>query len=416
MSGKIIALLLLATILCAACTPAPAAEPVVPAHLDIQYQEDPVQPPAADQPYMEFGLSFSGEVLSLGRQQGKFPWSLPLTAQKLRQYNKGNWLERMLYEATCPGLSLYYYSDEGFEVEFLTRIEAASKAYAGGRKIRVGDTLTQLLDAYGDELIYSTWADNGSYFCRFDEIYAYTSTESYQGFIVFFLAREADGVSRVSGICLIENPDGGSFFALDNRINFPLRNGKPDFSQKDAAYDGRLAATLTVYDSYLALSADTPLAPDEAAACRKRLFAHMPQADWWRAPYLFADNDWAYSFFGWLGDFPLHQESELQGLLLPYGRTDGALTDSYSGTLARQFMQHPVALLHLIAAHEDWQYLCGGVSYGSYPRELELHALLGEMQDDTILTQAEQEAVAYTLERMADLYGQGDEAWAEKLP
>lgn len=32
----------------------------------------------------------------------------------------------------------------------------------------------------------------------------------------------------------------------------------------------------------------------------------------------------------------------------------------------------------------------------------------------TMLTQAEQEAIAYTLERMTDLYGNGDVAWADK--
>ena len=173
-------------------------------------------------------------------------------------------------------------------------------------------------------------------------------------------------------------------------------------------------ATRLVYDAYVALSSDKPLQPEEYQSYRKQLFSNLPQALWNMAPYAGVDQAWGLDFFFWLKDLSLDEESELPGLLLPYGSTDRAFSESYSYALANQFIAHPSALLRLIAARPDGQQYATLVSYGAYPRERELFGLLTRLQSAGGLNAREQALLTSILSNMTDFYGQGDPEWAYK--
>jgi len=278
-------------------------------------------------------------TLEIGPQEGTYPWNTDLTGSG-SSFTSGDMPGVAFYNVGCSDIMISYsqIADTGKEV--LTTMSTASRKYATPRGVRVGDTETELIYAYGDELLIEPKAYSGADdFCTYDSLYAYTSEKEYYGYIVFYIL---DG--QISGIEANLNDDGGPAYYVDNIFTFPLKNGKPDYSNKQDPEQETLSKERKVYVALHTLL-NYSIPEDDALLYREIIFSGLRNIDWIEYGKLGGENQEAETIeelFNWIDSQDKLTAEEITGMqLVPQTNLDGIYADMYSTLLCNAFLKYP---------------------------------------------------------------------------
>lgn len=293
-------------------------------------------------------LGSGPEHLSLG-QEGDFPFntSLELTA---REWVYGSDWGVDFHDATCGALYLTYFdADESV----ISKIETIGARYETPRGIGVGSPKADLLQAYGDELVYCMKEHGSDILVRHDCCYAFQTADTPSYSIVFYMQ---DG--HVAGLRLENMFDAGiDAYAPDNISRFPVVNGEPDFSQRTEPEQEEIDETRAVYIAFQTLTTDANLSGEEQYQCRRTIFENLRYLDWPAYGQLGEAGQeigTCEALTYWLETMGDLSQNEILGLQLGVqSNLDGFYTENYSRVLANAFFLYPIQFAQLLADNEN---------------------------------------------------------------
>ena len=259
--------------------PHPSAQPVEPIPTPA-----PSKPPVAETgEFSLLRLTEGGwEYLLPGRQKEAFPFGTSLLPTAMEEVHKLDYRFGLLHDVPCGEVSLSYTTHpEGPWIDLVTTIVPGWETPRG---IAVGSTEVELMEEYGDELIYEMKDRGWDILCPHDYKYVYTTwaPEAYApepsvgAALIFYMK-----TGQVAGIELRAYDDSGSeAWTVDNVYLFPVKDGKPDFSLRKEPERQEVTGTWAVYQALHRLIKDRNLSEEETYQDRLTLFGNLPQMDW----------------------------------------------------------------------------------------------------------------------------------------
>ena len=347
---------------------------VGPAGGQIGGEEAPPISQGAETEFGEFALLWQGEGgrghLALGRQAEYVPVGTSLAPAEPEEAGHVDTYGE-LHGVDCGDLKLQYFRwEESGPVESVYEITTIVPGYGTPRGIQVGSRETEVLEAYGDELIYHLKEDSYTV-APHDDYYTYTAmdVEGGGGFqeIAFFIQK-----GEVAALRLRMLLDEG-FEGPDNLYSFPVVDGEPDFSARREPEREEIDETRTVYIALHALRDQTNLSAEEVYQYRRDIYGNLQYISWWDFGGLGEAGKRDATIFDllhWLNEQDTLSEDEIYGLQAGACRTDldGAYTDSYCIALARAFLAYPEAYVKALAGaaftDSERQTLVGLTGYG----------------------------------------------------
>lgn len=298
------------------------------------------------------------EYLSLGEQEGTFPYGTSLVLTEPEEVLDTDDSLTTLHRADCGDLHLEYLhtgydpeqDPEAPEREFITKIATMVPGYTTPRGIGVGDTKEDVLRSYGDELVYCLKEQGGYTLVKHDYYYAFQTPETFGQSLCLYMR---DGL--VAGIKLEHMLDAGNTaYAPNNVTRFPLADGEPDFSALQEPEREELSDTRRVCIAWNRLVTDSNLSAEERYACRRDVFSLLPDMDWGELRQMgSAENpdDAIFGLMTWLEEQDPYSSAEI--LWLQMGCTaqglDGAYTEGYCRILSRALFSDPVTFSKSLA-------------------------------------------------------------------
>ena len=343
------------------------------------------------------------EYLSLGEQEGFFPFGTSLVLTEPEEVLDTDDSLSTLHRADCGAVRLEYLhigcdpelDPEAPEQEFITKITTMVTGYTTPRGIGVGDTKEDVLRAYGDELVYCLKEQDGYSLVKHDYYYAFQTPETFGLSLCLYMR---DGL--VAGIKLEHMLDlGNTAYAPNNVSVFPLVDGEPDFSERQEPEREEVSATRQAYIAWNQLVTNNNLSAEETYQYRRDVFSLLPDVDWGELRQMgSAENpdDAIFGLMTWLEQQAPYSSAEI--LWVQMGCTaqglDGAYAERYADLLARALFSDPVVFARALATEgvdAQTKYLAiSNTSYGAdlYPAELNtaLNTLDGYM---SVFTDAE---------------------------
>lgn len=259
--------------------PHPSAQPVEPIPTPA-----PSKPPVAETgEFSLLRLTEGGwEYLLPGRQKEAFPFGTSLLPTAMEEVHKLDYRFGLLHDVPCGEVSLSYTTHpEGPWIDLVTTIVPGWETPRG---IAVGSTEVELMEEYGDELIYEMKDRGWDILCPHDYKYVYTTwaPEAYApepsvgAALIFYMK-----TGQVAGIELRAYDDSGSeAWTVDNVYLFPVKDGKPDFSLRKEPERQEVTGTWAVYQALHRLIKDRNLSEEETYQDRLTLFGNLSQMDW----------------------------------------------------------------------------------------------------------------------------------------
>ncbi len=277
------------------------------------------------------------EYLSLGAQEGTFPYGTSLVLTEPEEVLDTDDPLTALHRADCGDLHLEYLrTGDDPEQEFVTKITTIVPGYTTPQGIGVGDTKEDVLRSYGDELVYCLKEQDGYSLVKHDYYYAFQTPETFSQSLCLYMR---DGL--VAGSKLENMAEFGSeAYAPDHVTRFPLADGEPDYSQRQEPEREDLSAARQVYIAWNRLVTDSNLSAEERYACRRDVFSLLPDMDWGELRQMGSaevPDDAVFGLMTWLEDQAPYSSAEI--LWIQMGCTarglDGAYTEGYCRTLSR---------------------------------------------------------------------------------
>lgn len=382
-----------------------------------QISKIPEPPPVAEQtapspaPETDFALLWYGtdgqeEFLELGEQDTLFPFHTTLKLTEPLESCNTDFGSMTSHVADCGSIRVGYYhieedpimDPESPERESVWHLSSIVSDVRTPRGIHPGSTKAQVLEAYGDELVYCLKSGNSYTIAPHDYFYAYQSPETGGAALVLFMK---DGL--VSAIQLEHMAEWGSeAYAPDHVHFFPVKNGEPDFSMRVEQERENISDTRKIYIAWNQLVTNHNLSAEEQYAYRQTIFGLLPLIDWDELRTLgTTDADPDAGIFGliaWLSQQETYSPSEILHLQMTRHSKglDGAYAEGFSHVLTQSFFFDPVAFARNLSAHvlddaKRWSVIIG-VAYDSPWYELQhmqaVKTLEAALLDGT-LTEAE---------------------------
>ena len=295
------------------------------------------------------------QAVSLGQQPELFPFGLPLVPsvrEEVLPTDFGN--DWVVYAVQCGDLHLRYsrVQEEGKPYDTVDMLSTITAAYETPRGIRVGSSVSEVLDRYdAGELVYQLRESGSDILCRHEYAYVYSPEEAYGAAVLYYI-----DLGNVAGISIVGPTDmGNEAFAVDHQAIFPLlENGHPDFSQRREPEREELDATRRVYVALYTLQTDQNLSEEDAYLHRQAIYDNLQALDW-QAYGLLGEAgrevETKSQLLYWLqGDRPLSW-AQITGLLLGACRSnlDGWVTDDYGTALLRTFLNYPEEFVRVLS-------------------------------------------------------------------
>ncbi len=389
-------------------TPTPAPSDAVTAPDTPAQETPPREPPSQEvsRPETDFALLLdwteAGEFLELGQQDKDYPFGAPsLYLDGGETVVTGDNGEEVHTVGTIQddAFRLRYSDIAADSTCFLTLLEVArTKEVSTPRGIRVGSTKAEVVGAYGpDSLVYCFKEDGGDLLCQHDYYYAYQPKDAFSNSLCFFME---DGL--VAGIRVETMLDlGNDAYAVNNLTRFPvLKNGDPDYSDRQDLYQEPVDATRQVYIAWNRLVTDENLSAEERYVCRSQVFTNLPDMDWQEFDSLGTINEYGATeaLILWLRE-QTFSNAELFWVQVGLNAAglDGAYSENYGSLLAAALFQNPAGYakqLPRAAEHSDWvrDIILGSTAYGADYYTAECASAveaLDEVIDTNALTAAE---------------------------
>lgn len=313
----------------------------------------------------EFALIWAGdsgcEYLTVGGQDIAFPFGTSLEATAPETVEETDFGSVKLHTVSCGALTLAYTRNEPdpvqqeSEQDVLLRLETITQGYETPRGIQVGSRETEVLSAYGDELLYHQKEEFYT-LVPHDYYYTYTAMDMEGGNgnreIAFFI--EKGEVTALRLRMLLDE----TFEGADNLYSFPVVDGQPDFSQRREPEQEKVDATRTVYIALCALEDQrTNLSAEEAYRYRRDLYGSLQFMSWrefGRLGEAGKEDETIFGLLNWLQEQDALSEDEIYGLLAGWCRTDldGAYAESYGLAMGRAFLLYPEEYVRLLAGKD----------------------------------------------------------------
>jgi len=335
--------------------------------------------PETDFALLWYGTDGNEEFLELGEQTSFFPFGTTLELTEPLERRKTDFSIMTSYLADCGAVTVgYYHIEEDLELDpesperesiwYLSTIVSDIRTPRG---VHPGSTKAQVLEAYGERLVYCLKDDSSYTLAPYDYYYAYQTPETGGAALVLFMK---DGL--VSAIQVEHMAEWGSeAYAPDYKTRFPMKDGEPDFSMRIVQEQDILSDTRQVYIAWNQLVTNNNLSAEEQFAHRQTVFGLLPLMDWGELRTLSptdADPDAGiFGLIGWLSQQETYSPSEI--LWLQMGKfavgLDGAYAEGYSHALTQALFFDPVAFAKSLSHHalEDssrWSVIIG-VAYDS---------------------------------------------------
>lgn len=366
----------------------------------------PAPTPETDFALLWYGAEQETDCLELGVQDTLFPFGTSLSATEPETVLDTDYPKVQLHQVDCGAMKLEFLrSTQDGETDTVTSLSACSREVWTPRGIHIGSSNAEVLEAYGDALVYCKKEEGGYSLVPHDFYYAYQTAETFGASLCIFLR---DG--QVVGLRAADMAELGSeAYAPDYVRRFPMKNGQPDFTLRQEPEVEQRSDTWRVYHAFNELVTNQNLSAEERYAYRRDVFGLLSDIDWqevlsWSSSpqpedALFALTDWlagqeSYSAFEILH---LQMGCTARGL-------DGAYTDSYAHVLSCAFFFDPVTFAKQLATE--------GVPADTMRLAIRLTAY------DAALYPAAQEAALRTLKEAVDTPSSLTEAesvWAELL-
>ena len=344
------------------------------------------------QPASDFALTWvrsddTKPYIELGTQESFFPFGTSLALTKSEGVLDTDFSSMTAHRADCGAVLIEYSriedalepEGETWEWENIDALSTIVSGYATPRGIAPGSSEADLLAAYGDELVYCL-KEEGYTLVPHDYFYAWSAFADGYSTIFFYIER-----GSVSGIRMERMYDLGDYYTPDNVDHisrFPMKGGEPDFSLREEPEQEPLSDTRRVYIAFNRLVTSNNLTAEEQYACRRDIFALLPDMDWSELRQMGTaeyPDDAIFALMDWLSRQDPYTESEI--FWIQTGSTakgiDGAYAEAYDGLLSRVFFYDPFTFIRNLTrdwdSEEDWRFhsVLGAAFDGVwYPQEL----------------------------------------------
>ena len=333
--------------------PSHTTEDAAPSHTNVD-AAPPLPAPQTDFALLWYDGDGGETFLELGVQDGLFPFGrdLRLTEpEEIADTDFGSMTDR---RADCGGLTVAYYHIDGDaetpEQETVWMLSTIVSDFRTPRGIRVGSTKAQVIDAYGDAPVYCMKEDGYS-LVQHDYFYAFQTPETGGCSLQLFMR---DGL--VAGIRVEHMGEWGSeAFAPDRLSRFPLKDGEPDFSQREQPEQEIVDDTRAVYIAFNQLVTNNNLSAEERYTHRRTVFFKLSSMDWWAFGQMGNTenpDDTIAALLTWLREEAPYSEGEVFRLQMGcLSNLDGWLADTYANVLSSALFADPAAFVNGLA-HE----------------------------------------------------------------
>lgn len=315
--------------------------------------ESPLPSPA---PKTEFALLWYGtngeeEFLELGEQETFFPFGTTLELTAPAERMDTDFGSMTAHRADCGAIDIgYYHIAEEPEQENIWCLSTMVSGVRTPRGVHPGSTKAQVLDAYGDDLVYCMKEEGGYTLVSHDYYYALQTPETFGASLQFFMQ---DGI--VAGIRVEHMAELGSqAFAPNLLTRFPLKDGEPDYSQRQEPEQEVLSDTRKVYIAWNQLVTNNNLSAEEQYAYRRDVFGLLPYMDWNELRTTGTaehPDDVLFALMAWLAGQKTYSDSEI--LFVQMGCTakgiDGAYAEAYGSILSNTLFYNPAAFVKALA-------------------------------------------------------------------
>ena len=311
----------------------------------------PSPAPKTDFALLWYGTNGEEEFLELGEQETFFPFSTTLELTAPAERLDTDFGTMTAHRADCGAIDIgYYHIAEKPERESVWSLSTMVSGVRTPRGVHPGSTKAQVLDAYGDELVYCM-KEEGSYtLVSHDYYYAFQTPETFGASLQFFMQ---DGM--VAGIRVEHMAElGNEAFAPNHLTRFPLKDGEPDYSQRQEPEQEILSDTRKVYIAWNQLVTNNNLSAEEQYAYRRDVFGLLPYMDWDELRTMGTaehPDDILFALMAWLANQETYSDSEI--LFIQMGCTakgiDGAYAEAYSSILSNTLFYNPAAFVKALA-------------------------------------------------------------------
>lgn len=336
------------------------------------------QKPQATQiitPFGEYALirgseiSSEAPILEIGPMDSSFPWGTDLSGED-SFYTSGDMPGVEFHNVECGDIVISYSHNIETGGEYLTAMTTASSGYATLRGIKTGNTENELISAYGDDLLYrpDVYSEIGE-FCMYNSLYAYMKESISYDYIVFYVL---DG--HITGIEVNMAQDGGPAYYADNVNTFRLKDGKPDYSQRQEPDLETLSKERKVYVALHTLLCHS-MTKQDSASFREAIFSGLRNIDWreyGKLGEMGKDADTIQELIHWLDSHQEYTAEELTGMQLALlSNLDGIYSDMYSTVLCNALIKEPAVFIECMDSgrelFENSEKVAMMVIYGAGP-------------------------------------------------
>ena len=304
--------------------------------------------PATDFSFLWTNEEGETEFLELGRQESLFPFGTSLELTEPETVLNTDFGSLSHHIADCGAIQIEYdRMEDGAVYESLTKFSTISRRVQTSRFIGPGSTQADLLEAYGDELIYCLKEEGGYSLVAHDHFYAYTDGPLT---LLFYVDR-----GEVQGVLMENLMDGAGLYEIDHIHRFPMVNGEPDFSLRREPEQEPLSDARRVYIAFNQLVANNNLSAEERYACRRDVFGALPEMDWQEytaCSGTYEEPDVGFwALMDWLARQESFSPSEILWLQMGAAAKglDGAYTEMYCHVLSRALFYDPVEFAKQLA-------------------------------------------------------------------
>ena len=286
------------------------------------------------------------EYLALGTQEELFPFGTTLEPSGMEQVLDTDFRSLKLHNVSCGDLNISYtrFTEEQI-TDSLSAMSTIRSGYFTPRGVQVGSDAASVVELYGDQLVYALKESGPDVLCLHEYIYAYAEPGGIS--IAFYI-----NGGHVAGLSLLAGSDGYNPYEVNNISVFPMRDGQPDFSQRQQPELEPVDATRAVFIALYALQTDANVSAQEQWQYRQSIYNNLQYLDWQAYGMLGeagAETQTQQELLSWLQKQDEFSHDELLGLQLGAVRSnvDGWIADSYCNALADAFVSYPLDYVQL---------------------------------------------------------------------
>jgi hypothetical protein len=362
----------------------------------------PTAGPAASEPalsdYSVTWTSLDGQAqgLSVGRQEGAYPWGLsfPMTGTlKTESRTSGDAPGAVFHRVSGDGFIIWYSHIEETGRDAVSRFQTTNPEFRTPAGIGVGCTAAELFRAYDHDLLYQpepfpVSQDFGGDFCAYD--FLLVCTADCCTCVVFYMQDTAEG-SIVRGLALMGPQDGCPWFDVDNDRTFAV-----DTALRDRLSKQDTAAETAVHDLLMVGNAGT--------VDKEALMAKLPDLNWTVYAGLYGKE--APDLLAWLYSQVFSDEKDIFRVLQATKGLDGAYSEGYASILAGIYDREPEKLIRQLAKlpEQKIDQVADLLAYGlSYFDMGPIKTELQELTESSSLSEREQTSARVVLYSIIDL-------------